>query len=463
MIVLSPLATTAESESAAEDRAARLIRSNEALRAEVHRLARENAELSQRLADALAGSQTDRDVRRAALNLLEDAQNARQAELRESQERRRVEEELRKANRCKDEFLATLAHELRNPLAPIRNSLHILRLAGLDNAATEHVREMLERQVNHLIRLVDDLLEVSRITVGRIELRTEPVELAGVIASALETSKPLIDAARHQLDLKLPAEPLTPIADSVRLSQVLSNLLNNAAKYTQDGGQIWLTARREGSSAVVSVRDSGEGIPLEMLPRLFELFTQIDRTIGRAKGGLGIGLSLARTLVEAHGGTIEARSEGPGRGSEFIVRLPLADAAVRAPSSPACNDTPTGLARRRILVVDDNRDAAESLAMLLRHASAEVRTVFDGAAALEEIPSFRPDVILLDIGMPEMDGHEVARRLRALPEGRDVLLIALTGWGQDDDCRRSCEAGFDHHLVKPVELSVLNELLVAPR
>ncbi len=365
----------------------------------------------------------------------------------------------KETDRRKDEFLATLAHELRTPLAPIRNSVHILRMAGGDRGVAERVYEMMERQVNHMVRLVDDLMEVSRITRGKIDLRKELVELAGVVHSAVETSKPLIEAARHQLAVTLPDEPLILDADPVRLAQVLANLLNNAAKYTPEGGRIWLTARRTGSNVEVSVRDSGTGIPAEVLPKVFDLFMQVERTYSRAQGGLGIGLTLVRSLVSLHGGSVEARSAGPGRGSEFLVRLPL------APGRFAAHDRrdarPSAVAPRRILVVDDNRDAADSLGMLLKLLGADVCTANDGPAALEAFRTYRPSVMLLDIGLPEMDGYEVARRTRQQPEGGDVTLIALTGWGQEEDRRRSREAGIDHHLVKPVDLGVLEKLLAA--
>ncbi len=374
-------------------------------------------------------------------------------------ERKAAEETLRDADRRKDEFLATLAHELRNPLAPIRNSLHILRLAGSDSGVAERVHEMMERQVDQMVRLVDDLMEVSRISRGKIELRRERVELAGIIRNAVETSMPLMDAARHRLAISIPPEPITLDADPIRVAQVIANLLNNAAKYTDDGGQIWLTATRERSFVVVSVRDTGIGIPVEMLPKVFDLFIQIDRDSRRAQGGLGIGLTLVRNLVAMHGGSVEVRSAGRNQGSEFIVRLPLTTDVPPTPSHRSSKHP--GLVSRRILVVDDNRDAADSLGMLLKALGADVYTVHDGTAALSALHEYQPVVILLDIGMPEMDGFEVAKRVRQRSEGKDVVLIALTGWGQEDDRRRTREAGFDHHLVKPVDLSALQAVLAA--
>jgi signal transduction histidine kinase len=369
------------------------------------------------------------------------------------------------ADRRKDEFLATLAHELRNPLTPIRNSLHLLRLAGGEGEVAEQAHEMMERQVALMVRLVDDLLEVARITTGKIEIRKQHVDLAAAVLSAVETSRPLIEAGGHELTIELPPEPLILEADPMRLAQVLANLLNNAAKYTDEGGHIWLAARREGPRVVLSVRDNGAGIPTEMLPRVFDLFTQVDRTYRRAQGGLGIGLTLARNLVELHGGTIEARSDGPGKGSEFIVRMPLASRRFGVRHRERSKAQPAGAPPRHILVVDDNTDAADSLGMLLRVLGAEVYTAYDGPAALEALKAHRPSVMLLDVGLPGMDGFEVARRARQQPEGRELTVIALTGWGQDEDRRRSLEAGIDHHLVKPVDFSALEQLLssLSPR
>jgi len=322
---------------------------------------------------------------------------------------------------------------------------------------------MMERQVNHMVRLVDDLLEVSRITRGKIELRRERVELAAVVQSAVETSRPLIEAAHHQLAINLPLQPLTLEADPVRLAQVIANLLNNAAKFTEEGGQLWLTVRREGDEAVVSIRDTGLGISADMLPRVFDMFAQVDRTLKRAQGGLGIGLTLARTLVEMHGGRVEVRSEGPGKGSEFTVRLPLAvnDDPVAEGQPRGTDPPPSGLCPRRVLVVDDNRDGANSLGLLLKYLGADAHIVYDGPSALEAIRTYRPAIVFLDIGMPGMDGHEVARRVRQEPELAAVVLVALTGWGQEEDRHRSREAGFDHHLVKPVDADALQALLAS--
>lgn len=372
---------------------------------------------------------------------------------------KRAAEALRDADRRKDEFLATLAHELRNPLAPIRNSLHILRMTSQRDPAVESVSEMIERQVNHMIRLVDDLMEVSRITRGKIELRQEPVELAAIVRNALETSRPLIDSARQQVAVTVPSEPITLNADAVRLTQVVANLLNNASKYTDAEGQIWLIAGREKEYVEIRVRDTGMGIPPDRLPEVFELFTQIDRRADRAQSGLGIGLTLARRLVELHGGTITAHSEGLGHGSEFVVRLPIHFGQFATGALTSHPRLSPVLAQRRVLVVDDNRDAADSLTMLLRLLGAEVYTAYSGDEALQIIPTFQPAVALLDIGMPGMDGHEVARRIRQLPDCGPVTLIALSGWGQDADYRRSQSAGFHHHLIKPADLGSLETLL----
>jgi CheY-like chemotaxis protein/two-component sensor histidine kinase len=373
-----------------------------------------------------------------------------------------MEEALREADRRKDEFLATLAHELRNPLAPIRNSLQILKMPRVDLATAQQTREMMERQVHHLVRLVDDLLDVSRVMRGKIELRKEPVELATVVARAVETAQPLIEVQGHELDISLPPESLLLDADSVRFAQVVGNLLTNAAKYTEANGHIWLTARREGDQAVLSVRDTGIGIAPDMLPHVFELFVQVDHATSRSQGGLGIGLTLVKNLVEMHGGMVEAHSAGLGKGCEFVVRLPLTVQQGQQPpegSSEGRQESPPS--SHRLLVVDDNEDAAHSLAMLLRLQGHEVRVAHDGPSALEVATSYLPDLVFLDIGMPGMDGYDVARRLRKTPGLEKTVLAALTGWGQQEDRRRTAEAGFNHHLVKPPEPKVLDELLAS--
>lgn len=368
---------------------------------------------------------------------------------------------VREADRHKDEFLALLGHELRNPLSPIRNALHILKLAGTDPAITERARAVMERQLEHMVRLVDDLLDVSRIMRGKVELRREPVELATVIARAVETSQPAIEAEEHRLTLSLPPEPLWVSGDLVRLAQVVANLLNNAAKYTERGGQIGVTAAREGGAAVLRVRDTGIGIAPHLLPRLFDMFFQAERRTKASQGGLGIGLSLVRGLVELHGGTVEAHSAGLGQGSEFVVRLPLLERDEDGRDSPPLTDKKAGKkwARCRVLVVDDNVDAADCLALLLRLQGQEVDVAYDGPSALVLAEANPPAIAFLDLGMPKMDGYELARAFRANPVLKSVVLVALTGWGQPEDRQRTREAGFDHHLVKPVDAEVLPDLL----
>jgi signal transduction histidine kinase/ActR/RegA family two-component response regulator len=368
-------------------------------------------------------------------------------------------EALREADRRKDEFLATLAHELRNPLAPLRSGLQVMKLARDDAATVEQARAMMERQIIHMVRLIDDLLDVSRISRGRIELRREPVELARVVHHAVETSKPLIDAGAHQLHLDLPENPIIVQADFTRLSQVFANLLNNAAKFTERGGRIEVRAAPGRDSVDIVIRDNGIGIPSEMLPRVFDLFTQVDHSLERAHSGLGIGLSLVKGLVELHGGRVDARSGGEGTGAEFIVHLPVtsnlssgADPERRLARTPSA----TG---RKILIVDDNHDATTILDLMLRYMGSDTRTAHDGLQALEVAEEFRPDVVLMDIGMPRVSGYDAARRIREQAWGAEMILVALTGWGQEEDRRRSMEAGFNFHLVKPVAHSDIMRLL----
>jgi CheY-like chemotaxis protein/two-component sensor histidine kinase len=336
-----------------------------------------------------------------------------------------------------------------------------MRLAGTSGPIMEKARTMMERQLTQMVRLVDDLLDVSRITRGKIELRKERVELAAVVASAVETSRPLIEAAGHELTVTLPPEPIPLDADLTRLAQVFANLLNNAAKYTGQGGHIWLTAERHGGEVLVKVRDTGLGIPADMLSKIFEMFAQVDRSLERSQGGLGIGLTLVKRLVEMHGGSVEARSDGPGMGSEFTVRLPVAMAsASHQPQPPKGEGEKTAApARRRILVVDDNKDSADSMSMMLSIAGMEARTAYDGLEAVAVAAAFNPDVVLLDIGLPKLNGYEAARRIREQPWGKDMVLVAVTGWGQEEDRRRSQEAGFNFHMVKPVDPAALERLL----
>jgi PAS domain S-box-containing protein len=372
-----------------------------------------------------------------------------------------AEEALREADRRKDEFLATLAHELRNPLAPISNAVQLMRRPDGRRQA-DRVVEMVGRQVRQIVRLVDDLMEVSRITRGKIDLRLERLAVSEIVHGAVETSQLMIERAGHQLGVALPEEPLVLDADRVRLTQVFANLLNNAAKYTDPGGRIWFDVRREGREMVASVRDTGIGIPAAELPRVFDMFAQAHRALGRGQGGLGIGLTMVRSLVEMHHGSVEARSAGNGQGSEFVVRLPLAEAgaASETVAQQAAVRKVAPLAGQRILVVDDNRDAADTLGLLLEADGAEVRVVYDGRAALGMAESFMPSSVLLDIGMPGMDGYEVARRLRQEPRHAGLRIIALTGWGQDADRRQTRNRGFSHHLTKPVSLEELHDILV---
>ena len=367
--------------------------------------------------------------------------------------------QLREADRRKDIFLATLAHELRNPLAPIRNGLQVICMAGV-TGAVEKARSMMDRQVTQLVRLVDDLLDVSRVTSGKLELRKGRLELSAVIDAAVETSRPVIEQAGHELIFAVPDEPIFVNGDHTRLAQVVSNLLNNSAKYTLRGGHVRLAVERDGEMVLVSVKDDGIGIPPAMLNKVFEMFTQVDRTLEKTTGGLGIGLSLVKGLVEMHGGTIEARSDGEGKGSEFVVRLPVVtpDPGVADPSNGQDEEVVTpGL--RRILVVDDNMDAADSLAQILELLGNEVRTAYDGEAGVQAAGEFRPAVVLCDIGMPKVNGYEAARRIRAEKWGKNMVLVALTGWGHDDDRQKSADAGFNFHLVKPLETAALMRLL----
>jgi signal transduction histidine kinase len=396
----------------------------------------------------------ERPLRVAAL--MSTVRAALRARERQYQTRAHLSER-EEANQRKDEFLATLAHELRNPLAPIRNSVSLLRLSN-GAVPSPELWEMMDRQVSHMVRLVDDLMEVSRITRGKIDLRKARVDLAAVINAALETSRPLIEAARHQLTVELPGEPLPLEADAVRLAQVFANLLNNAAKYTDAGGRIAIAARRSDGQAVVSIVDNGLGMSPEALASVFDMFVQVRLPEPRHQGGLGIGLTIARRLVEMHGGTVSAHSDGPGKGSRLVVRLPLARAA-SAENAARATAPLAPVQLPRVLVVDDNVDAAESLGALLTMLGAEVRVVHDGEAALASLGSYRPAVIFLDIGMPAMDGYEVARRLRGREETREAKLIALTGWGQERDRQNSRAAGFDHHLIKPADLGALQAVL----
>jgi PAS domain S-box-containing protein len=377
----------------------------------------------------------------------------------DASERKRAEAALKQADRRKDEFLATLAHELRNPLAPIRNALQILRTSAASEQDAQQAREMIDRQTQQMVRLIDDLLDVSRITSGKMRLRREPVSLHDVVLSAVETSRPIIERFGHQLSVTLPDAPCTLDADPTRLAQVFSNLLNNAAKYTDAGGHIWLTAQRDGNRVSVRVKDSGIGIAAEQLPHIFAMFSQVTPALERSHGGLGIGLSLARGLVQMHGGSIEASSDGVNMGSEFIVRLDVidAEAQTQAQDAPAARGSASDL---RVLVVDDNLDACASLTTLLGLLGYQTRSAHDGLEAVGEAIAFRPDVVVLDIGLPRMNGYEAAQQIRRHRPA--ALMIALTGWGQEEDRRRAMQAGFDHHLTKPVDPAALLKLISMP-
>jgi len=369
----------------------------------------------------------------------------------------RLAADLLTADQRKNEFLATLAHELRNPLAPMSNMLEVVKRSGGDGKVLKQAHETFERQLNQMVRLVDDLLDVNRITHDRLELRPSEVELSSVIQQAIEVARPLIDAADQELIVDLPKEPVYLNADRARLAQVFGNLLNNSCKYTSTNGTITLSAKRVDDDVLVSVKDNGAGIPSDKLNSIFDMFMQVDRSSERSQGGLGIGLTLVKRLVAMHGGSIEARSEGEGRGSEFIVRLPvICEPAVAAPRAETVSKS---AAERRVLIVDDNRDSADSLAMLLEITGNKTFQAHDGVEALDAIEKHRPEVVLLDIGLPKLDGHEVCRRVRQQPWGRDIVIIALTGWGQEDDRRKSEEAGFNGHLVKPVDYENLLSLL----
>jgi PAS domain S-box-containing protein len=378
---------------------------------------------------------------------------------RDVTERRRAEQALREADRRKDDFLAILSHELRNPLAPIRLAVGMLQKIGPPDPELRELRDIIERQTSQLARLLDDLLDVSRIASGKIVLRKERVSLGLAVTSAVESVRPLIDSQRHELSVKLASNPLYVEGDLARLAQVFVNLLNNAAKYTEKGGRIWLSVEREGSDAIVRVRDTGIGIPADQLTHIFEIFVQVDKSLERTRGGLGVGLSLVQRLIELHGGSIEAHSEGAGAGSEFIVRLPaLVTPDVVTPAAlPEADGSPDRI-RYRILVADDNIDSARMLAKILGQRGHEVRVMYDGHSTIDATKSFLPELAILDIGMPEMNGYEVARRLRS-EFGDRIVLVAITGWGQEEDKRLAREAGFDHHLTKPVDYDAIENLL----
>ncbi|MEX2431546.1 MAG: ATP-binding protein, partial [Dehalococcoidia bacterium] len=387
------------------------------------------------------------------------ALQARRKELAQEQlARGQAEDEKRRF----EVFLAMLSHELRNPLAPIANAVHLLRLQQGEDPVQQDARAVIERQLTHLTRLVDDLLEISRVTTGRIQLRQQHVLLNSIVKNAVEMSRPLISERHHELIVSLPPGPVPLQADPERLGQVVVNLLTNAAKYTEEGGRIELTVQQEGDEAVLRVRDTGIGMNPDLLPRVFDLFLQADQPLARPQGGLGIGLTLVRTLVDMHGGSVEANSAGRGQGSEFTVRLPVVVSESPQPeASPAGAAEAAAVFPLRVLMVDDNVDMARLFGRLLQRLGHEVRTAFTGREALEAAVAFRPDVVLLDIGLPDMDGYEVAEQMRQEPVLQNVVLVAMTGYGLEADRRRSQEAGFEHHLVKPADMDVLRRILAA--
>jgi signal transduction histidine kinase/DNA-binding response OmpR family regulator len=399
--------------------------------------------------------QLDELAARAAIAL----ENARLYRSLQSEigERRTAQDELQDANRRKDEFLAMLSHELRNPLAPIRNAVEVIRRLAPPDPKFAWAGDVMDRQVQHLARLVDELLDVARISQGKIALNREPVELGAVVAQSVETAQPFFEARRQQLRLRLPDGPVWLQGDSARLAQIVANLLHNAAKYSEDGGTIELQLALQPGEAQISVRDHGIGIDAELLPRIFDLFTQGARSLDRSQGGLGVGLTLVRRLVELHGGRVEAHSEGLGKGAEFRFAIPRIAAVPEADAALAVDPAPSG--GSRVLIVDDNRDAAESVALFLQLEGHEVKAVGDGLQALACVPVFAPQVVVLDIGLPQLDGYAVAQRLREMPAGRDVLLIAMTGYGQKEDRARAHAAGFDHHFVKPTDPRALVQLI----
>ncbi len=378
---------------------------------------------------------------------------------RDISDRKRAEEALREADRRKDQFIALLAHELRNPLAPLRNGLQVMRLASSDANAVAQAHHMMERQLGHMVRLIDDLLDISRISQNKMELRRSPVLLADIISSAVETANPAIEASGHQLAISLPIEPIYLDADLTRLAQVFSNLLVNSAKFTEPGGRIWLDAKQRSPEVIVSVRDTGIGIPADSLSHIFEMFSQVNRSTEQS-GGLGIGLALVKGLVNAHGGSVSAASDGPGKGSIFTINLPLLHRAFESRDTDHSEDAQTAAgSSRRILVVDDNRDSADSMAMMLKLVGNDVATVYDGLEALVAAQNFQPQVILMDVGMPHLNGYDATRCIREQTLKKSPIIIALSGWGQQGDLALSKAAGCDGHLVKPVSLPDLERLL----
>jgi signal transduction histidine kinase len=427
-----------------------ILRSKVSVLVELHRQRQELRRLNESLTEA------NRQLDAANQQL----QREKASELARLNERlQQANRELLEADRRKDDFLAILAHELRNPLAPMSNAIAVLQRVGPHEPMLVQMRDLIDRQVRHMTRLVDDLLDVSRITQGKINLRFEPLDVCALVKRVVETSLPVINARGHQIAVQVPDEPLEATGDAVRLAQVVGNLVNNAAKYTPDGGKITVSLAAEDGWAAISVRDDGIGIEAEYLAHVFELFGQVRFPRPHSHDGLGIGLALVQRLVEMHEGRIEARSDGAGRGSEFVVRLPLRPGTAAAAEVAAAQAAATSLAGRRVLVVDDAQDCRDSLALVLEIAGSDVRTAADGLGALEAVASFEPEIVLLDIRMPNMDGYEAATRLRAGPRGGELILIALTGWGQPEHVEKSRLAGFDAHLTKPFEAESLLKLI----
>jgi signal transduction histidine kinase len=424
-------------------------------------LERANTELA--LANTTLQAEKTRELEEANAEL----EKTNQALQREIAERKRFEQELQEADRRKDEFLAMLSHELRNPLAAISNVAHVMKASPAIDPQLRWARDVLGRQTGHLTRLIDDLLDVSRITRGKVTLRREPLELKSIVSAAVETTRTLINHRKHTLQVDVPEENVAVLGDRVRLTQVVDNVLTNAAKYTEEGGKITISLQTDASApgtpgdAVIRVKDTGVGIAPELLPDLFQLFRRADDSLARSEGGLGIGLALSRGLIEMHGGRIEAFSEGPGKGSEFIIRLPRSTAAVVEPQRQPAAAERRDARQLRVLVVDDSVDSAESMAIILEMSGHDVRKAHNGPDALRTASDYRPDVVLMDIGMPGMSGHEVAQKMRETSATRDVVLIAMTGYGRQVDRDQSRAAGFDHHLVKPLDFDKLNEVLTA--
>ena len=436
-----------------------VLRSKVAVFADVYRKGRA-LEVANRALLAEVGERRRAEARLSELNdTLESRVTERTNELAQR------EEQLREANRRKDEFLATLAHELRNPLAPVRNAVHLLKKKVQDSPDVTWASELIERQVKAMSRLIDDLMDISRINQGKIELQRERVDLAEVVADAVETTRPMIDAGRHVLALSVSPGSFELDADRARLGQAFTNLLHNATKYMDAGGRIAVNARLDGKHVEITVKDSGIGLAADRLEAVFEMFSQVESALSRSRGGLGVGLSLTRKLIEMHGGTVVARSDGLGRGTEFVVRLPLRAMMAKAEGevpAPAGTAAPVAAgAGLRIVVADDNEDAADTLAALLEVFGHSVRQAHDGEEAVAVVQAFDPQLVFLDIGMPRLNGYECCRKIRSLPGGDARTLIAVTGWGQPDDRRQSTEAGFDRHLVKPVDPGVLADLVAA--